>query len=152
VDVDEHDDVGCPVADVFVIVARTLAGFRRHRHTRLADELAGRLVEADDRPIGVGRLRVELQHIFHSGDVLGVELGNAPHLLLPRLEVYLGEATPNGLVGELSVCRETDHLVGQELQGPPRTTTRWPRAGNRNQQRFFFRRKLALRPRARCFG
>lgn len=37
-----------------------LAGFRRHRHARLAYMLAGRLVEADDWAIGIGRLRVEL--------------------------------------------------------------------------------------------
>ena len=41
-------------------------GFRRSRH----------------RPLWVRLLGIEVEHIFHPGDVLGVDLGDAPHVLV----------------------------------------------------------------------
>lgn len=41
-------------------------------------------------------LGIEVEHILHAGDVLGVDLGDAPHVLLPRLEMVLGQASADG--------------------------------------------------------
>jgi hypothetical protein len=54
---------------------------------RLADELDRALVEADHRPLRIGRLGVEIEHVFHAGDVIRVDLGDAPHVLAPWLEM-----------------------------------------------------------------
>lgn len=46
------------------------------------------LVEADHRPVGIGRLGIEIEHIFHAGDIFAIDLWNAPHVLPPRLEAF----------------------------------------------------------------
>ena len=48
---------------------------------RLADELDRALVEADHWALGAGRFGRGIEHILHAGDVVGVDLGNAPHVL-----------------------------------------------------------------------
>jgi hypothetical protein len=52
-------------------------------------ELARRLVEANDRSPLVGGLGVEGEHVFQARHELCVDLRDAPHLLLPRLQLHL---------------------------------------------------------------
>jgi hypothetical protein len=63
----------------------------------LSDQLARRLVEADDRMLLVGPLGVELEDVFHPRDELCVDLRDAPHLLLPRFQLVFREATTDRL-------------------------------------------------------
>ena len=53
------------------------------------DELRRTFVEAHDRPLGIGRLGIEIKHVLHAGDVFAIALWNAPHVLAPRFEVIL---------------------------------------------------------------
>ena len=39
---------------------------------------------------------IKVEHILRSGDVLSVALADAPHVLLPRLEMVLGQAKADG--------------------------------------------------------
>jgi len=60
----------------------------RNRRLHLADELARRLVHADYWESAVIRAHVDVEHLFHAGDELGVALRrNHPSYFLPRLEL-----------------------------------------------------------------
>ena len=51
---------------------------------------------------GSALLDIEVEHILHAGDVLGVNLREmARSLLLPRLEMVLGQASADGLAREM---------------------------------------------------
>ena len=151
-DIEEDEEIDGAVAAVLVIVAFELAGLGRDRLAHLADELDRALVEADDRPLGVGRFGIEVEHIFHAGDVLAVDLGNAPHVSVPRLEAVLGQPPAHGLARQALMVGEPDHRVGQELQRPAGAARRRARASRRHQQGFFLARELALRPGARLLA
>ena len=93
-DVDEHEDVGRAVAYVLVVVAARFPG-SAVTGTR-ASPMSCRGVSSK-QTTGRGDLaaRRKGEDVFHSGDELRVDLGNAPHLLLPGLELHLAEAPPN---------------------------------------------------------
>src|SRR5271166_3812772 len=91
--VKEDEEIDSAVAAILVIEALGPSGRGWDRLARFADELGGVFVEADHRPLRVRLLGVEIEHILHAGDVLGVDLGDAPHVLLPGLEMVLGQAS-----------------------------------------------------------
>jgi hypothetical protein len=73
--------------DVLLILLGHRPRARREGLGHLPMEFLARLVEADHRAGRVIRLRVQLQHVLHAMDELAVyALGQAPRLLLPRLE------------------------------------------------------------------
>ena len=82
-----HEDVACPAACVLVVVSRRLSGTPGDRHPRLADQLPGRLVHADD---GEGRIvgtSIDIENLLHGGGEVGVALRrNHPPDPLPWLE------------------------------------------------------------------
>jgi hypothetical protein len=53
-------------------IAAPAARLGRDRLANLADELDRALVEADYRPVGIGRLGIKVEHVFHAGDVFAV--------------------------------------------------------------------------------
>jgi len=73
----------------FAVVALDLAGLGWDRSAHLADELDRALVEADHRPQRVRRLGIEIEHVLHAGNVIGVDLRDAPHLPAPGLEIVV---------------------------------------------------------------
>ena len=79
----------------------------------LADELDRAFVEANHRPLRIGLLGIEIEHILHAGDVLGVDPWDAPHCPAPRLEIVLGQAPAHGLTRQVLVRGQLDHLVGE---------------------------------------
>jgi hypothetical protein len=89
VEKDEH--IGGAVALVLAVVALDLPWLGRNRLAHLADELGRALIEADDRAFRIGRFGVEIKHILHAGDIFGIHLRNAPHVLAPRLEVVFSQ-------------------------------------------------------------
>ena len=95
--IDEDEEIDGAVAAILVVEALGgPSGCGRDRLARFADELGGPFVEADHGPLRVKLLGIEVEHILHAGDVLGVDLGDAPHVLLPRLEMVLGQASADG--------------------------------------------------------
>ncbi len=146
------EEIDGAVAAVLVIVAFELARLGRDRLAHLADELDRALVEADHRPLGIGRFGIEVEHILHAGDIFAIDLGNAPHVLAPRLEVVFGQPPAHRLARQALVLGELDHRVGQQLQRPAGAARRRVRAGGRHQQGFLLARELALRARARLLA
>src|SRR5207244_10552765 len=82
--------VGAPVAQVFVVLARWLAGLHRLRLPLMVAQRLVRLLVADLRALrGVGPV-VDLQHVLHLGHELAVRLARqTPLLLQPGLEFPL---------------------------------------------------------------
>ena len=87
--IDRDEEIGGAVAAILVVDTLRLSRRRGDGLADLADELDRAFVEADHRPHRVGGFGVEVEDILHAGDIVSVELGNAPHILLPGLEVIL---------------------------------------------------------------
>ena len=94
--IDEDEEIDGAVAAILLVEALEPSGCGRDRLARFADKLGGAFVEADHGPLRVMLLGIEVEHILHAGDVLGVDLGDAPHVLLSRLEMVLGQASADG--------------------------------------------------------
>jgi hypothetical protein len=150
--VEDDEEIDGAVAAILVIVTFELAGHGRDRLAHLADELDRAFVEADHRPLGIGRFGIEVEHVFHTGDVFAIDLGNAPHVPAPRLEMVLGQPPAHRLARQALVFGELDHGTGQKLQRPAGATLRRARAGRSHKQSFFLAGELALRPRTRFFA
>ena len=147
--VDDDEEIDGAVAAVLVIVAFELARHGRDWLAHLADELDRAFVEADHRSLGIGRFGIEVEHVFHAGDVFPIDMGNAPHVIAPRLDVIFGQPPTNRLVRQALMFSELDDRTGQQLQRPAGATLRRTCAGRCHQQGFFLAGELALRPRTR---
>src|SRR5450756_2766328 len=149
--VEEDEQVGRPIALILTVIAFELARLGRDRLPYLADELGRALVETDHRALRIGRFGIEVEHILHAGDVLAIDLRNAPHILTPRLEVVFGQAPTHGLPGYAVVLGELDHRAGQQLQRPAGAALGRARTGSCHQEGFLFARELTARSRAGLF-
>lgn len=112
VSVEEDEQIGGAVAPVFVVVALQPSRCGRDRLAHLADELRRAFVEAHDRPLRIGRLGIEVEHILHARDILRIDLRDAPHVLAPGLEVVLGQAPAHRLARQLFVLGQPTLLPG----------------------------------------
>ena len=116
--IEEDEQVDRAVAAILAVVAFELARLGRDRLAHLADELGRALVEADHRPLRIGRFGIEVEHVLHAGDIFAIDLRNAPHVLAPRLELVLRQAAAHRLARQALVLGQLDHLAGQQLQRP----------------------------------
>src|SRR3981081_2344010 len=64
---EHHEQIGRPVAPVFVIMPGGLSWFRRDRQARFGNELLGRLVDADPRTFRIIRPLIKLQDVLQCG-------------------------------------------------------------------------------------
>src|SRR5271166_5794036 len=142
--IEEDEEIDGAVAAILVVEALEPSGCGRDRLARFADELGGAFVEADHRPLGVRLLGIEVEHIFHAGDVLGVDLGDAPHVLLPGLEMVLGQASADGLPRQTVMVGQLDHRASQQLQRPAGATFGRARTCGGNEEGFFVAGQLTI--------
>jgi len=77
----KHEQVAGAFTFVLVIVALRPPRFAWQRLPRLTDQLVRALVKADPWPFGVFRFGIQVEHIFHMPNVVGVDSRNAPFLL-----------------------------------------------------------------------
>src|ERR1700730_8696741 len=152
VGVEKDEQVDRPVASILAVIALMLPRHGRDRLPYLTDELGRALVETDNRALRIRRLRIQVEHILHSSDVLAVDMRNAPPVLAPRLEVVFGQPTAHCFPGDAVVLGESDQFIRQQLQGPTGATLRWVGTGGRDQQGFLFSREFAGRARTRLFA
>src|SRR5580692_5326510 len=150
--VEDDEEIDGAVAAVLVIVAFELARLGRNWLAHLTDELDRTFVEADHRSPWIWRFGIEVEHVFHAGDIFSIDMGNAPHVLAPRLDVIFGQPSTNRLVRQALMLGELDHRAGQQLQGPAGATLGRTCAGRCHQQGFFLAGEFALRPRTRLFA
>src|SRR5260370_29808539 len=84
---EHHEQIGRPVAPVFVIMPGGLSWFRRDRHARFGNELLGRLVDADQGTFRIIRPLLYVQDVLHVGHECGaVVRRNDPLLSQVRLD------------------------------------------------------------------
>ena len=69
---ENHEYIGHAVSLVFVIVPDGSFGSGRNWSARLDDQLLGGFIQTDEGAIGIARLLVSFQHVFHGGDEAGV--------------------------------------------------------------------------------
>src|SRR5882757_6574624 len=92
---EHHEQIGRPVAPVFVIMPGGLSWFRRDRQARFGNELLGRLVDADQRTFRIIRPLINLQDVFHGGHEGGVGVRrDDPLLFQMRLESVFFSVRP----------------------------------------------------------
>ena len=116
--VKKDEEIDGAVAAILVIEAFGPSRRRRDRVARFADELSGAFVEADHRPLRARLLGIQVEHVLHSGDVIRVDLRNAPHVLAPRLEHVLGQTPTHRLARQALVRCQLDQRVRQQVQRP----------------------------------
>jgi hypothetical protein len=85
-------------------------------------------------------------------DIVRIDLGNAPHVLAPGLEIVLGQAAAHRLARHALVRSQPDQLIRQQLQRPTGAACRRLRAGGRHEQGFLLAGEFALRAGARLFA
>jgi amidohydrolase family protein len=105
--VDADKEIDGAVAAVLVIVTFELTRPGRDRLAHLADQLDWAFIEADHRPRGIGRFGIEVEHVFHAGDIFAVDPGNAPHILAPWLETVFGQPPAHRLARQALVPGES---------------------------------------------
>src|SRR5215207_995017 len=82
----EEEEVTHPLTAVLVVVTLRLTRRGRQWRARLGDQLLACLVKADDGALLIVGFFIQVQHVFHAGDELGVDLADTPLLFQPRLE------------------------------------------------------------------
>src|SRR5271166_2125281 len=142
--VKEDEEIDGAVAAILVIEALGPSRCGRDRLARFADELGWAFVEADHWPLRVRLLGIEVEHILHAGDVLGVDLGDAPHVLLPGLEMVLGQASADGLPRQTVMVGQLDHRASQQLQRPAGATFGRARTCGGDEEGFFVAGQLTI--------
>src|SRR5882757_7523325 len=92
---EHHEQIGRPVAPVFVIMPGGLSWFRRDRQARFGNELLGRLVDADQGTFRIMRPLVNVQDVLHGGHEGGAGVRwNDPLLSQMRLESVFFSVRP----------------------------------------------------------
>src|SRR5262249_59838272 len=114
----KDEQVGGAITLILAIVAFQLPRPGLDRLADLADELGRAFVKTDHRALPIGFFSIEVEHIFHAGNELAVDLWDAPHIPAPGLELVFRQAPAYGLTRDVVVLGEPDHLVGQEFQRP----------------------------------
>jgi len=76
---------------ILAVLAQGLACRHRKRGPRVREELLAGFIQTDQRPLLIQGALVDVQHVLHAPDELGV-LGerDAPALLQPGLEALVG--------------------------------------------------------------
>src|SRR5438270_9127237 len=69
---DEHVDRA--IAAIFVVVASGPSWRGRDGLACFADELRRAFVETHHRPLGIGRLGVDIEHVLHASDIGAIDL------------------------------------------------------------------------------
>lgn len=150
--IEGDEEIGSAVAAILVIVALASSWLGRDRLAHLADQLDGGLVEANQGPLRIRRFSIEIEHIFHASDIFAIDMGNAPHVPTPWLEVVLGQPATHGLARQAVVIGELDHRVGQKRQRPAFAAGGRLGACGCHQQGLFLAGQLALRARTRLLA
>ena len=81
-----QEQVARALPPVFVVLPQRTSRPGRERRPGLGQQLGGCLVKADHRTLGIMGFLVQVQDILHVSHKFRAHLGNAPLLLLPRLE------------------------------------------------------------------
>jgi hypothetical protein len=147
VGIEKHEQVGRAITVVFTIIALRLGRPSGDRLAHLADQLCRTFVKANHRALRIRRFGVKIEHILHPRDIGAIDLRNAPHVPLPRLQIVLGEAPSHRFTRQPLMFGQSDHRASQQIQRPSLASLRRVGAGGGDQQRRLLAREIAGRPR-----
>lgn len=90
-----QEQVAGALQPIFVVLASQLSRLRWEGPPRVGQQLGGGLIESDHRPLGIEWLGLQVLDIPDMSHEVATHLGNAPLLLLPRLEdvIFRGKCT-----------------------------------------------------------
>ena len=89
------------------------------------------------RLIRVSHLCIEAnENWLHPGNVFGIDLRNAPHVLAPWLQVVFGQAPAHSFPRDAGVGGKADQFTRQKLKRPARAARGRARTSGRDQERF----------------
>jgi hypothetical protein len=97
------------------------------------------------------RFGIQIEDILHAGDVFAIDIGDAPHLFLPGLQIVVIQPAANGLARNAWGFDQFDQGIGQKLQGPPGASLRRIGTRQRHQLRLLLAAQFASSPRTRLF-
>src|SRR6266702_42010 len=126
-------------------LSATAPWFGWDRLADLANELGRALIKTDDRTLWIGLFGIEIEHILHAGDVFAIDLRDAPHVLVPGLQIIVGQTPTHGLTGDIVVLSKPDQLTCEKLQRPAGAACGRARTGRRDKQRLLFAGELTIR-------
>jgi len=141
--IDHDEEVRGRVAAILVVETLDATRFGRDGCPSFADELAGRLIEAHDRPSWVQGLGVQVEDVLHAGHELGVHCRDAPHLALPGFDLHGFETTADCLVWDALMFGQDRHPFGEQGTGPPRTPLGRRRTCGRHKEGLVARGQLS---------
>jgi hypothetical protein len=82
----KQEEVGRALPLVLKVISFDAAGRGWDRRARLGDQLFALFIKTDFRALGIVRLVVKVEHIFHPSDEFRTDFRNTPLFLLPGLE------------------------------------------------------------------
>src|ERR1700756_5050572 len=92
---EDHEQIGRPIAPVFVIMPGGVSWFCRDRHARFGNALLRGLGEADQGTFWITRPLINVQYVFHGGNEGGVGVRwDDPLLVQMRLESVFFSVRP----------------------------------------------------------
>src|SRR3984893_8450149 len=126
---EHYEQIGRPVAPVFVIMPGGLSWFRRDRHARFGNELLGRLVDADQGTFRIIRPLINVQDVLHGGHEGGAGVrGNDPLLSQMRLESVFFSVRPIVLsLARLTIFSSTTAFPAVAMSSVPGRPAAWNR-------------------------
>ncbi len=90
---DPQEQIGFAQALILIVFLGCLSGLHRQRSVRRVAQLFTSFIEANERAQGIVGTLVDIQHVFHLGDIAGRGRADAPGLHLPGFErVFLSRS------------------------------------------------------------
>ena len=130
---EHHEQVGCPVAFVLIIIAFGVPWLCWDRHTRLRDKLLRGLVQADHGTIRIMRPVIDLQHVFHGGHEPGVGIRRNDKLLFQVRFTNVFLHPPDRVVADPGNDVQFHDFVFQQTQRPSCAPLGRLRTGQRSE-------------------
>src|SRR5882672_5954688 len=82
----KQEKVGCALTLVFKVIPFDAPHRGWDRRACFGDQLFALFIKTDFRALGIVRLVIKVEHIFHSSDELRTDFRDAPLFFLPRFE------------------------------------------------------------------
>jgi hypothetical protein len=94
VGIKEDEQVGRAATAMLAVVAFELARHGRNGLTHMADQRDRARIEAHHRPLGIGGLGMEIEHVLYAGDIGAMITRRSSARSLPRTSVGSSGAMP----------------------------------------------------------
>jgi hypothetical protein len=91
---DSQEEIGNPVPFVFVVLPQRLTRLKRQAATGSVMQFFAGLIQTNNWPFGVVGPLIDVQHVFHLGNVRPRGLADTPRLYPPGLDLVFFSSSP----------------------------------------------------------